>query len=204
MNRDNMKQPAGLEIIELKDFSVLHFLSKPPRIEAQVIFNRDNISQKLLFKIMEITYNHGFGCSPPRFDSPDDPIMTFYVGTIMPTSRSLNKYLNKIYDCLMDIKEFANDFNKQLDFSIVDLSMFSDFNIHEFYPERLAAIRDQNYGGSWKDLHSYLEKAGKFLEADFVKSCQEFEKVNKKDIGLIGHKLSDLIHELEEIDPEPN
>jgi len=199
-----MDKPIDVEIIELEEFNVLHFMSRPPRIEAQVIFDRDHISQKLIFKIMEITHSHGFGCSPPNFDSPDDPIMTFYVGTIMPTSRSLNKYLHKICACLADIKKFADDFNKQLDFSVVDLSMFSEFNIQEFYPERLAAIRDQNYNGSWADLHKSLMGSGRKLEADFVKSCQEFEKINEKDIGLIGHKLSDLINELEEADPEPN
>lgn len=198
------KKFTNIEIIELEDFSVIHILSKPPRIETQVVFSRDSISQKLLFKMMEITHEHGFSCSPPYFESPDDSIMSFYVGTIMPTSRSINKYLDRIKNCLIDVRKFADDFNRQLDFSVVDLSMFSDFNIQEFYPEKLAAIRDQNFGGSWKALHKYLKNLGKLIEADFVKSCQEFEKANKKDIGLVGHKLRDLIYELDEADPEPN
>lgn len=198
------KKLIDVEIIELDEFSVVHFLAKPPRIEAQVVFDRENISQKLLFKIMRITHNHGFGCSPPHFDTPDSSIMSFYVGTIMPSSKSIKNYLRKIYDCLMDIKDFAEDFNRQLDFSIVDLSMFSEFNIHKFYPERLAAIRDQSYDGSWNRLHKSLKKAGKKVEADFVKCCQKFEEANKKDIGLVGHKLSDLIYELEETERDNN
>lgn len=205
MKKSNAKA-VDVEIIDLEEFNVLHVLSKPPRIEAQVVFDRDNISQKLLFTIMEITHSHGFGCSPPHFNDPNDPTMTFYVGTIMPSTRSIKKYLNKIYFCLEDIKEFAENFNKQLDFSVLDLSMFAEFDIQEFYPEKLASIRDQNFGGSWEALRKTLLSSGRKLEADFVKKCQVFEKVNKKDIGLVGHKLSDTIEMLieNEIESEQN
>jgi hypothetical protein len=136
-----------IEVVKLEEFVMLHVLSTPPRIESKVVFDRDNISQKLIFTLMDISHDHGFGCSQPHFSSPEDPTMTFLIGTILPTKKSFNKYAKRMYGCLADIKDFSNDFNKQLDFSQLDLTMFSDLDPIDFYPEQIAAIRDQHFGG---------------------------------------------------------
>ena len=143
-----MKQDKiDIETINVEGFVILHVLSKPPRIETKVVFDRDNISQKLLFTLMDISHDHGFGCSSPYFNGPNDPSMTFLIGTYLPTNRSLKKYVKRMYDCLLDIKDFADDFNAQLDFSQLDLTMFSDVDPIDLYPEqnRLPPL--------WKKLH---------------------------------------------------
>ncbi|MHA2216337.1 MAG: hypothetical protein ACXACY_10385 [Candidatus Hodarchaeales archaeon] len=179
-------------------FKVLHVKSKPQRLEARVVFDRDDISQKLMFTLMEITHNHGFGCSDPSFDGPEDPSMTFNIGTILPSPRSINKYIERMYKCLIDIRDFAISFSKQLDFSKLDVSMFRDTEISEFYPEHMAAIRDQHYRGSWEEFYDAMVSQKKDEEANVILCCMKFEKINNKDMGLIGHKLGYTLHALDQ------
>lgn len=193
-----------VELIKVKGFVMLHVLSDPERIESKVVFDRDNISQKLIFTLMDISHQHGFGCSSPHFNGPEDPTMTFLVGSILPTKRSLNKYIKRMYVCLEDIKDFSDDFNKQLDFSQLDLTMFVDMDPIDFYPEQIAAIRDQHFGGSWRDFKEALLAENKEAELEVVDRCVEFEKLNKKDIGLVGHKLNYIINLLGETNSEVN
>ena len=178
-----------IKIIELGQFSILHILSDPERIETKVVFDRDNISQKLIFILMDIAHNHGLGCSAPQFNNIDDPSMTFVIGTILPNKKSIKKYSQMIYNCLIDVCDFAEDFNRQLDFSILDLSMFSGMDPYSFYPEQLAAIRDQLFNGSWVTFKKSLITEHKKEDADLIDRCKKFEKINKKDIGFVGHKL---------------
>jgi len=195
---------VDVELIKVKGFVMLHVLSDPERIESKVVFDRDNISQKLIFTLMDISHQHGFGCSSPHFNGPEDPTMTFLVGSILPTKRSLNKYIKRMYVCLEDIKDFSDDFNKQLDFSQLDLTMFVDMDPIDFYPEQIAAIRDQHFGGSWRDFKEALLAENKEAELEVVDRCVEFEKLNKKDIGLVGHKLNYIINLLGETNSEVN
>jgi hypothetical protein len=76
--------------------------------------------------------------------------------------------------------------------------MFADIDIEGFFPEQIAAIRDQHYNGSWEDFYEDLLKKEKELEADVVRRCVKFEKTNDKDIGLVGHKLSYIVQMLDE------
>jgi hypothetical protein len=192
-----MEQKNNIEILEMGEFEILHIFGTPQRIESKIIFDRENISQKLIFTLMEISHNHGFGCSPPYFRDSD---MVFLVGTILPTKKSVNKYSKKLYNCLLEIVEFSNKFIKQLDFSQLDLSMFVNMDVEEFSPEQIAAVRDQHYDGSWEDFYEDLLGKDKELEADIVRRCVKFEKINQKDIGLVGHKLSYIVQILDETD----
>ena len=186
----------NIKIIEIDDFKVMHISSKPPRIEAQVVFNREHISQKLMFTLMEISHTYGFGCSPPVFGDEEDGSMTFLIGTIMPSVRSLNKYLSRMKECLNEVASFAMDFSQQMDFRILDLSMFHDIDVQEMYPEQLAAIRDQYYDGSWEKYQESVLKNGRIEEADIIGRCRIFENENQKDIGLVGHKLGYILEEI--------
>jgi len=186
----------NIDIIELESFIVLHIKSKPHRIEAKVVFDRDNISQKLIFTLMDIAHIHGFGCSAPTFQGSEDSSMTFLVGTILPSSRSLNKYLKRIHSCLYSIAEFSKEFSRQLDFSQLDLTMFSDLDI-KFHPEQLAAIRDQHYSGSWKMFHDNMVSESRSEEADLINRCVKFEQANEKDLGFVGYKLSNMLDMIE-------
>lgn len=202
-----MNDEYKVEIIDLDEFKVLHILSSPQRIEAKVIFNRDHISQKLIFTLMDITHNHGFGCSQPHFQGPESANMIFVVGTILPGRRSLKKYLAKLQDCLTEIKIFVEDFLKQLDFSILDISMFAGLDLTNFNPEHLAALRDQDYHGSWENLYQSLVEDNRKEEAAYVQSCMKFEHQNYKDIALVGYKLSymlGLLDQLPETENEKN
>lgn len=199
-----MEPELDIELIKVEEFVILHVFSNPQRIESKIVFDRDNISQKLIFTIMDISHQHGFGCSSPHFNGPDDPTMTFLVGTNLPTKKSVNKYVKRMYACLLDIKDFSTDFNKQLDFSQLDLTMFSDMNPMDFYPEQIAAMRDQHFGGSWGEFKQALLSENKETELDVVDRCVKFEKINKKDIGLVGHKLNYIIDMLGETNSEVN
>jgi len=196
-----------VELIDVDSFKVLHICSSPPRLEAKVIFDRDHISQKLIFTLMEIAHAYGFGCSPPRFGGSDDPSMTFLIGTILPSKRSINKYVKKMKDCLIKIQIFADSFSKQLDFTILDLSMFGGIDLTGFYPEHLAALKDQHHNGSWEEFHDTMILEEREDEADMIRCCMEFEKINAKDVGFVGHKLGYMLHMLEQvplIDDETN
>lgn len=195
------KSEYKIDLLDVEDFKVLLINSKPPRIEAKVIFDRDHISQKLIFTLMEITHEHGFGCSPPHFNGPDDSSMTFLIGYILPSKRSLKKHLERIRECLDEVKTFANDFTQQLDFSQLDISMFHKIELSGFYPEHLAAVRDQNYNGSWKEFYEAMVSEDREDEAEIVQRCMEFEEINSKDMGLVGHKLGFMLHMLEQVPP---
>ena len=39
-------------------------------------------------------------------------------------------------------------------------------------------------------------------DAELIQCCMEFEEINDKDIGLIGHKLGYMLHILETMDIE--
>jgi hypothetical protein len=124
--------------------------------------------------------------------------MVFLIGTILPTKRSLNKYVNRLRDCLEEISEFYDSFSKQLDFTHLDVTMLGGIDLHEFYPQELAEVRDQPYNGSWEDFRSAMVEQGKTEEADIVSKCVEFEETNDKDLGLVGHKLGFTLVMLEE------
>jgi hypothetical protein len=107
-----------------------------------------------------------------------------------------------MHGCLFEIYEFSQEFERQLDFSRLDLSMFNNLSVNsinvEIYPEQLAALRDQLYNGSWKDFGDAMKREGKGDMADIAIRCMKFEKQNKKDIGLIGHKLGFMLSMLGE------
>ena len=189
-----------IESVEVRGFQLLHIDTNPQRLEGRVVLERDDISQKLIFTLMEICHQHGFGCSPPQFFGPEDPHMIFIIGTFLPSSRSVNKYSNLLCDCLEEVEMFIDEFYQQLDFSLLDLSMFIGMDLMSFSPEQIAGVRDQHFDGSWREFKKALNKEDKKEELDLVKRCIKFEKVNDKDIGFVGHKLSNLIYMLEEAD----
>jgi len=186
------------KVIEVEGFKIIYVRSNPPRLVAKIVFDRDHISQRLVFTMMNLAFAHGFGCSAPIFKNAKNNSMTFIVRAILPSARSKEKYIQKVLDCLYDIKEFSELFSKQLDFSRLDLTMFGEIDLDRFYPEQLAAVRDQHYGGSWKRFREALEEEQRFEEADVVAKCYEFERINKKDIGLVGHKLGYMLNMLDE------
>jgi len=185
-----------VELVEHKGFTLMYVSSKPARLEAKVTFDREHISQKLIFTLMEITHFHGLACSKPHFSELNGE-MSFLIGMCLPGQKLSNKYLNRMVDCLMDIRDFSQDFLRQLDFSYLDISMFSSEDLENLYPEHLTAIRDQLYGGSWETFQLAMEKESP-KSVDIIQKCIEFEEVNDKDIGFVGQKLVDLLETLEE------
>jgi hypothetical protein len=182
------------QIIKIGAFRAFFFDSRPPRIEAAVMFDSSQLSQKLIFQLMEISWKHGFGCAPPQIGLPDDgDRLIFSIGTTLPSSRSVRKYSARLHRCLSEIQEFAEDFVRQFNFSNLDLSMFEGLSYADFDPQYLAALRDQNYNGSWAAFQQDMAKNGRFEEADVVDRCRQFEEINEKDMGLIGGRLQ---HEL--------
>jgi hypothetical protein len=154
------------------------------------MFDAAQLSQKLIFQLMEISWKHGFGCAPPQFGLPDDEDrLIFSIGTSLPSSRSIRKYSARLQRCLIEIRDFADDFARQLNFRNLDLSMFEGLSYAEFDPQYLAALRDQNYNGSWTAFQKDMARHGRLEEADVVDRCRRFEETNEKDMGLIGAKL---------------
>lgn len=187
----------NINVLKLGKFKVLRFNSSPPRLEAKIILDRDNISQKLIFTLMEITHQYGFACSPPSFKNFDSPEMIFLVGTISTGFLSTKKILNRLYLCLEAIDNFLKSFNKQLDFTKVDISMFGGIDLSQFRPTEIAAVRDQHYNGSWRDFKKALTQSGRNEEAEVIDKCIIFEEENKKDLGLVGHKLGRTLYMIE-------
>lgn len=147
--------------------------------------------------MMDISWKHGFGCSAPRFQDADQKVL-FSIGTVMPSERSLIRCSKRLQACLYDVAHLAADFARQMDFSRLDLSMFSDVDIQEFDPQLMAALRDQQYGGDWQKFKQAMEDSGREFEAKMVERCQEFEVSNSKDMGLVGNKLMHAIASLDD------
>lgn len=184
-----------IKAVDAGEYRLLYVLSNPPRLEAKIVLGRDDISQKLLFTMMEISHQHGFSCSPPAFGNPSDSQMTFLIGTVLPGRWSLKKYSQRMEECLDDLSMFLKSFNSQMDFSNLDVSMFGgiDFDYLDF--SQLAAMRDQNFDGSWWKFRDALVQMGQRTEV--IDKCALFEKENKKDLGLVGHKLKTTLKEIE-------
>jgi hypothetical protein len=186
---DNTK----FENIKVDKFNIIHALTDPQRIEAKLEFFREDISQKLIFSIMDITHAHGFGCSKPKFGGIDDTKICFYVGTVLPSPRSLKKYVEKMKDCLLDLYDFSCDLLRQLDFSNIDMSMFDGVDVGDV--EKIASLRDQYYEGSWDKLkEAFFEYES---TDEIIETLIKFEKANGKDLGLIGHKVNLLLDTIE-------
>lgn len=179
------------QIIDIGRFKALYFGSAPPRLEAAVVFDGHTISQKLVFQMMDISWRHGFGCAAPQFEDKGE--MVFSIGTVLPSSRSLPRYAAKLSKCLEEMADFSADFARQLDFSTLDISMFQGLDPVELDLFLIAAARDQQYGGNWEAFQRAMKESGRDEEAKIVECCQAFEKINGKDIGLVGNKLLDTL-----------
>ncbi len=182
------------ETVVVGKYPLIKILSKPPRIEAKIDLHRDYISQKLVFKLMEISHSYGFGCSSPIFAGEDNSVMAFFIGTIIFNSRNYDNILENMNKCMTEIEEFVEELHKQLDFSTLDISMFSEVDFEDFYPEHIAAVRDQLHNGSWD---SFIDEAYKDEDNEYfvhvISKCMEFEEANKKDIGYVGNALWELL-----------
>lgn len=198
------KNGCEVEVFNIGEFTVSLLHVKPLRLEAKIIFSRDHISQKLIFTLMEITHNYGLGCSQPYFQGPDDSNMVLLVGCVVDNKRSMKKHFNRLHDCLSEIKDFSYNFSQQLDFTKLDISMFNDVDFSDMYPEHFVVLKDQYYSGSWEEMEKALALEGRNGEVEIIKCCVEFEKVNSKDIGLVGHKLGYMLQMLEQVPPAEN
>lgn len=179
------------QIIEVGRFQAFYFGSTPPRLEAAVVFDSQTMSQKLVFQMMDISWRHGFGCSAPQFEDERD--LVFSIGAVLPSPRSLRRYTAKLQTCLEEVADFSADFARQLDFSRLDISMFSDIDPTTLDLSLIAAVRDQQYNGSWDRFLRAMREKGRKDEAHVVEKCRDFEQINKKDIGLVGNKLLDTL-----------
>lgn len=188
-----MKPSLPHQTIEHDKFDLIYIDSGKGRIEGTIVLDREDISQKLIFIIMTIAYDYGLGCSPPIFFGPDDNTMLFYISSCLQSKTTYKKALETLVQCMEDIQLFIEQLNNQLNFSSIDLSMFGDVDLNNFYPEEMAALRDQHYEASWDLFKERLLKDENFANADLVDKCKEFENVNKKDIGLVGFQLRKLI-----------
>jgi len=183
------------ETIRLDDkFDIMYINSVPPRIEAKLEFDKNHISQKLIFTLMKIAHFHGFGCSAPFFGEIQSQAMSFLIGTVVQSRRAIKKHLERMHACLNDLFMFVESFNRQLDFSTLDLSMLDGVFIGDV--EKIAAVRDQHYDGSWDQLRDSLEEDGFPDAAEVAMRLKQFEEVNNKDIGFIGFKLNYVLNSL--------
>lgn len=184
-----------IEEIVVEEFAFQLIDTKNPRIEAQVLLGKENLILKLLYKLMEISHLHGFGCSAPFFYENGNSVSLF-IGTTIETRDNFDFYSQKLLACIREVKKFIDFFSNQINFSNIDISMFSDLDLNYFYPEQLATIRDQNYNGSWNDFIKDIEDNSEF-DTEVIKKCVEFEQVNNKDLGFVAIKLIDLLMSLE-------
>jgi hypothetical protein len=191
------KEKLQVEKIYIENFPVFLTYSKPFRIDAKIIFNKDFLSQKLIFKLLEISYAYGFSCSSPYFGNNKSKYVTFFIGKILFNKKYLNQVEIILKDCLLEIKILKNNLIKQMNFFNLDISMFNDIKFDNLYFEYLTTIRDQNYNGSWKNYYNDMISMNKDDEANIIIKCIEFERVNLKDLGFVGHKLNLIFQVLE-------
>ena len=177
------------QIIKIGDFNVKYY-KKIPEIRAEILFEREHLSQKLLFSLMSITYEHGLSCSPPQFQGVSEEKLFFSISLTLSSTRIYKKGLEKMHACLLDITEFSKDFLKQLNFDNLDISMFEPEDIDVLFPEQLASLRDQQYEGSWTKMYEELKHFQQEEDAKLIKKCMEFETKNNKDLGFVGYKLN--------------
>jgi hypothetical protein len=186
-----MTSKIKIETIQLGKYNVMLVNSSPPRIEAKLEFDKQHASKKLFFSLMEISHHHGFGCSPPFFGGKENPEMSFLIGTVVSSKRTIAKLLNRLHACLEEMVSFSEVFISQLDFSNLDLSMFDGCLVGDV--EKIISLKDQYYGGSWQELEEDLLEGGQEEVVKMVVALQKFEKVNKKDLGLVSHKLEHIL-----------
>ena len=188
------------KLIEIEEFKAWVFDIKPPRMESAYAFNIMNYSQKMIFKMMGITHKHGFSCSAPMFgDKEHENEVVFSIGCVLPSKKSLNKYSKRMYECLKDIAKFDKELKRQNDFSVVDLSMFTDLDLEYFDPQIFSSIRDETYNGSWDLFYDDMIKNENNASAQIIVKCVQFEEVNDKDIALVGNQLDQALSIVEEI-----
>jgi hypothetical protein len=174
-----------------KRYSMFRINSKPPKLEAKIAFNVKDMSQQLIFRIMNITHRRGISCSSPSIANDNDVI--FLVGTFINGIFGQKKSVRILEKCLDDLKEFINDFDTQLDFSRADLSMFENVNLPKIDVMEIIAVRDQYFNGSWIVFRDEIIESGVADGVDIIDSCIEFEAINNKDLGLVGHKLAETL-----------
>jgi len=191
-----MEKTISANLVDIgPKYKAWYFESSPPRLEVAITFDADNYSRKLLFRLMDITHSHGFACAAPRFveDAEGEQQMLFSIGTNLPSSRSLKKYSKKLCACLDDVFAFNDEFVRQLDFSLLDMSMFDGVDLYEFDPMTMATIRDQHYSGSWDEFRQDMLDDDRKDDAELIDRCEKFEKVNEKDMALVGAHLEHLL-----------
>lgn len=195
-----MVETLFAKIIEFENYKFWYFNTTQPRLETFFSFHIDHFSQKLVYKIMDLTHSHGFSCASPIFKNENDLSgqVVFCIGARLPSKKSLNKYLLKLHNCLKDISNFNKNFSKQLDFSIVDLSMFDDVDFSRFDLLTFATVRDQYYNGSWDEFYNDMINNNKNDEAKIIDQCRKFEKENGKDIALVSNQLDIVFSFVEE------
>jgi len=193
-----MPKIISAQTIDIGRFKAFYFGSVPPRLETSVVFDSCVLSQKLVFQMMDISWRHGFGCSAPVFT--EDNNLVFSIGTILPSSRSVRKYAAKLAGCLKELTDFSADFERQLDFRTIDISMFAGMDPTALDLSLIAAVRDQQYGGNWEAFQIAMRNSGRKDEALVVGKCREFEEVNRKDIGLVGNQLRNTLETVLGID----
>lgn len=183
---------AKPQLIETDTFRAF-FFPKPPRLEAAVAFDADHFSQKLVFRVMDITHKHGFACSAPQFGRGEsEGKLVFCVGIPLASKRSLPKALSRMGGCLAELAEFHAEFLRQMDFSRLDLSMFQG-SPEDLDPAFMATVRDQHYGGSWDAFRDDMVSENRREEAEIVERCRLFEKANGKDIAFVGDQLEYML-----------
>lgn len=192
-----MKKDIKVKVIKDGDYTFLHILSNPSRLQVKFVLDRNDISQKFLFTLMEICHRYGFSCSPPSFSGPDSMDMVFFVGTVLASKWLVKLHIPRLRACVDDLVNFLKLFQKQLDFSNLDVSMFGGIDLETLDLPYLAALRDQSFDGSWIKFRSALIESGQSQEASVIDKCLLFERENAKDIGFVGHKLGSMLRSME-------
>jgi hypothetical protein len=165
------------------------------QLEAYVIFNRQVISQRLIFLIMEMTFKYGISCSNPKFSNASDT-MCFKLSSPIYHSATLKRIQINFENCIREIKDFQKDLQRQLDFSKLDLTIFQGVDTSLFYAEHFSAVVNQYYSGDWNSYLNDMISQGRDMEAQFIEICMAVEQQCNVDIGLVGHALNEYLDQI--------
>lgn len=169
-------------------------LEPPMSINAKIKFEGGVKSAKLIRNLMNLCFNFGIGLTSPMLFQENKEDMMFLLKDIIPGTQYAKKNYGHIKKCVSTIKSYLDEVEKQMDFVILDVSMFSEFDVFKISFDSIVNKRDNRYNGSWQNYLIDLQNTGKTGQIKLIEKCIEFEQKNQTDLGIVSGQIMNLLN----------